>query len=89
MVMSVSSFTGPVVEGMSGERLVDDGSLGDVKQPRLEAMGRRSVCDESGERMSCRRDTRRRESTCDGREIKLKGRRRNKGQRRDVVWMWR
>jgi hypothetical protein len=45
MVMSVSSFTGPVVEGMSGERLVDDGSLGDVKQPRLEAMGRKGgVC---------------------------------------------
>jgi len=44
MVMRVSSFTGPVVEGMSGERLLDDGSLGDVKQPRLEAMGWRAVC---------------------------------------------
>jgi hypothetical protein len=55
MVMRVSSVTGPVVEGMSGERLVDDGSLGDVKQPRLEAMGRRAVCvGESGETSSCR-----------------------------------
>jgi hypothetical protein len=55
MVMSVSSFTGPVVEGMSGERPVDDGSLGDVKQPRLEAMDWRAVCvGESGGTSSCR-----------------------------------